>query len=46
VLVRQPALRCTRCGGDGKPHTRQVLLYSPTVCIVCHGTGWVMTADA
>jgi hypothetical protein len=46
VLVRQPALRCTRCGGDGKPHTRQVLLYSSTVCIVCRGTGWVMTADA
>jgi hypothetical protein len=45
VLVHQPSLKCPRCAGDGKPHGRESLLYSAKLCVVCRGTGWVMTAD-
>ena len=40
VLVFQPALKCTRCDGDGKARSEDAYL-SPR-CLVCRGAGWVM----
>jgi hypothetical protein len=45
VLVHEPAIKCPRCGGDGKPTTKRSLIYSSDVCVVCRGTGWVLTKD-
>src|SRR5437870_1602290 len=45
VLVHQPSLKCPRCGGDGKADGRYSLMYSSKLCVVCRGTGWVLTAD-
>src|SRR5262245_26421656 len=44
VLVHQPSLKCPRCKGTGKPRANDELTYS-TRCIVCRGSGWVMTHD-
>jgi DnaJ-class molecular chaperone len=43
VLVCQPALSCPRCGGNGVPKTSDEAYYYSPLCIVCRGTGWVMT---
>jgi DnaJ-class molecular chaperone len=40
VLVHQPAIKCPRCLGSGKPETKLEYL---NVCAVCRGCGWVMT---
>jgi len=44
VLVHQPSLKCPRCKGTGKPPVNDQLTYS-TLCIICRGSGWVMTHD-
>jgi len=44
IRVYAPPLTCQRCGGSG--HSTEVdLLTSLTLglCIICRGTGWVMT---
>ena len=43
VLVHQPALKCPRCNGSGKPE--KMRLYFSDVCTVCRGSGWVLTVD-
>ena len=43
VLVRQPPIKCPRCGGDGKATTFTDGLSTDTrLCIICKGAGWVM----
>ena len=41
VLVFQPANKCPRCNGDG--HAEMHNRYISELCLVCRGTGWVMT---
>ena len=43
VLVHQPALHCPRCGGNGRAKAAEESFYYTPLCIVCQGTGWVMT---
>ena len=44
VLVHQPPIKCPRCGGDGKAKRESDgLIYSPKLCVICKGAGWVMT---
>jgi hypothetical protein len=43
VLVHQPSIRCPRCAGDGKARGSDDLRYRSNLCVVCLGTGWVMT---
>jgi DnaJ-class molecular chaperone len=43
VMARQPALSCPRCGGDGRAETSDEAFYHSPLCLVCRGTGWVMT---
>lgn len=45
VLVHQPSIKCPRCGGDGKASGSQGLIYSSRICIICRGSGWVLTSD-
>ena len=45
VLVRQPALRCPRCSGSGLPTEIDRIQYYASLCMICGGTGWVMTLD-
>jgi hypothetical protein len=40
VLVIQPSTKCSGCGGDGRPKNN---LFLSKLCVVCNGTGWVMT---
>ena len=43
VLVHQPPIKCPRCGGNGKAsHDADALIYSPVLCVICKGAGWVM----
>jgi DnaJ-class molecular chaperone len=43
VLVHQPPIRCPRCGGDGKAKQPfEGIIYSPVLCVICLGAGWVM----
>ena len=43
VMTRQPALSCPRCGGDGRAKTSNEAFYHSPLCLVCRGTGWVLT---
>jgi len=43
VLVHQPSLACPRCMGTGRATDRERAYYYSRLCIICHGTGWVMT---
>ena len=44
VVVHQPPRRCPRCGGDGKARTFfDGLVGDIRLCVVCRGSGWVMT---
>ena len=45
VLVQQPALHCPRCGGHGRANTHDEAFYYSPLCLVCQGTGWVMTLN-
>jgi hypothetical protein len=45
VLVHQPALKCPRCAGNGKSSATDRAVYSSERCIVCLGSGWVMTSE-
>jgi DnaJ-class molecular chaperone len=45
VMVLQPSLKCPRCGGSGKPKDVDRVLYYSCLCLVCRGTGWVLTLD-
>ena len=40
ALVHQPSIKCPRCDGNGQPNKQD---YHQT-CLVCRGTGWVMTS--
>jgi hypothetical protein len=43
VLVHQPPIKCPRCGGNGKAKTLfDGLITDPRLCVICHGSGWVM----
>ena len=43
VMVHQPPLRCPRCNGNGRAKPNDDLKYRFDLCVVCLGTGWVMT---
>jgi DnaJ-class molecular chaperone len=43
VLVYQPSRKCPRCQGSGKIEERERATYFTPYCLVCQGTGWVMT---
>lgn len=43
VFVLQPAVPCPRCGGDGRANNTDLAFYYYPLCVVCQGTGWVMT---
>jgi DnaJ-class molecular chaperone len=43
VLVYQPPRACPRCKGTGKIEERKRVIYLSPYCLVCQGTGWVMT---
>ena len=43
VLVHQPPLHCPRCCGNGRAKLHDDLKYRFDLCVVCLGTGWVMT---
>jgi DNA repair exonuclease SbcCD ATPase subunit len=45
VLVHQPPIACPRCHGDGKGVHNQDRLLATRFCIICRGSGWVMTKD-
>jgi hypothetical protein len=40
VPVRQPAVRCSRCGGNGKTSSRDKAIHFSALCVTCNGTGW------
>ena len=40
VLVRQPAVKCSRCSGNGKTPSTDKAIYYSSVCVACSGTGW------
>lgn len=42
VLVRQPAVKCPRCGGNGKTSSRDRAIRYSALCVTCNGTGWEM----
>ena len=42
VLVYQPALKCPRCGGSGQADEHDRINFGLSLCLICHGTGWVM----
>jgi hypothetical protein len=43
LLVHQPSIRCPRCAGNGRARQSDDLRYRSNLCVVCLGTGWVMT---
>jgi RecJ-like exonuclease len=45
VLVHQPSLKCPRCSGNGKPSASDRIVFSSELCLVCRGSGWVMTTE-
>ena len=45
VIVLQPPLQCPRCGGDGKAKGPDRVLYYSERCVICGGTGWVMSLE-
>jgi hypothetical protein len=44
VLVHQPALKCPRCNGSGRPDDHDRIEYYQDFCVICRGKGWAMTA--
>ena len=45
VLVHQPALKCPRCNGTGRPDEHDRIEYYQVFCFICRGKGWAMTAQ-
>jgi hypothetical protein len=45
VLVHQPALKCPRCDGSGRPDAHDRIEYFQDFCVICRGKGWAMTAQ-
>ncbi|HKP10746.1 MAG TPA: transcriptional regulator [Blastocatellia bacterium] len=43
VLVHQPAITCPRCHGNGKATDNDRAAYYSSLCVICRGTGWVLT---
>jgi DnaJ-class molecular chaperone len=43
IMVHQPPIRCPRCSGTGRAKLNDDLKYRSKLCVVCLGTGWVMT---
>ena len=43
VLVHQPPLTCPRCHGNGRATESDRAMYAYHLCMICRGTGWVMT---
>ena len=41
ILVAQPSASCLSCGGNGKPDRNSI--WPADYCVVCLGTGWLMT---
>lgn len=45
VMVLQPSRKCPRCRGNGKPVEADRAIYYNCLCLVCRGTGWVLTLE-
>jgi hypothetical protein len=45
VLVHQPPLKCPRCNGEGKGSHHAIALFQSDLCLVCHGSGWVIVRN-
>jgi len=45
VLVHQPALKCPRCDGSGRPDAHDRVEFHEDFCVICRGRGWAMTAQ-
>ena len=43
VLVRQPAQKCMRCRGNGLETNGSGTI--SRVCVICFGTGWLLTSN-
>ena len=44
VLVHQPPKKCPRCGGNGKAkRLDDGLSGDRRLCVICRGSGWVLT---
>jgi hypothetical protein len=43
VLVRQPAQKCIRCRGNGVESN--VAMTGSRVCVICSGTGWILSIN-
>jgi DnaJ-class molecular chaperone len=43
VMTRQPPLTCPRCKGTGQHTDGMISLINPEFCVICRGTGWVLT---
>ena len=43
VFVHQPPLACPRCHGTGQATEHDRATYYSRLCVICRGTGWVMT---
>ena len=42
IKVLDPPMACPRCNGSG--HSQEIgLLFDLRFCVICRGTGWVMT---
>jgi hypothetical protein len=45
LLVHQPSIKCPRCNEHGRASAKEQLFYSSELCVVCRGSGWVMTSE-
>jgi DnaJ-class molecular chaperone len=43
VLAAHPACQCPHCNGDGHEPLPEYAAH--LACVVCHGSGWVLTID-
>ena len=43
ILVHQPSITCPRCQGTGAATDHDRIAYYSRLCVICRGTGWVMT---
>jgi DnaJ-class molecular chaperone len=43
VMTCQPPLTCPRCKGTGQHTSGMFLLINSEFCVICRGTGWVLT---
>jgi DnaJ-class molecular chaperone len=43
VMVYDPPIECARCAGIGRASSKDEIIYSSGLCVVCRGSGWIMT---